>query len=842
MLLDKVADVILRHSKVIIAIWIIALLVSVPLALRSGEVMRYDTGSMLDEDSEALQGLVVMGTDFPTSAVDVSSIQVLVVHFEDERGRDLAEQFISFLDMYHRMYLDAEGRPLLGYGGHGFMNMAENTAEDGSGIALAAVLYSGNPHVSLSDDTGNLREFIGGMFERFKAINPAASSLDPVLTGSPAIGYDTSQGALEDLARIDPFTVLTILVLVGLFFRSFVTSATPPVAIGFAFAITLGLIFIIGQYLNIFFITEVILLVSMMGAGCDYCIFITARYREKFRESGDHEQALREAIVWAGESIATSGASVIIGVGVLGICSFSMISTMGISLAIGIVLALLAALTLMPSVLNITGDRIFWPTRMREFEEGGKATRGWYGACSRFGTRYFEKSSLVSRKYAKVIVIAAVIVSLPAAYVALTSEQSYDMVSAMQTGESGEGMDYITEYADSGMFMPNNLVVEYASPVATVGKDPFSGYGTLVWTDRGTLEGIWDLMSDISADGNVAYVNGPFSWADAVENAKAATGTSDPATVIEHITSEQSGYVRIVLEGLLSSLPVPSSVIVDQSTVYAPIVDYMVNIGSGSVGGSFIHGGSGIEFVNITYTTVDAAMSARSMKSIGDADGLMKAYVSENADKVGGKWVTGSPAIMYEVSVSVGDEFGKIEVLAILLILVLLFVVMRSYTIPFRSILTILMSISWTLTATHLVFTVLLGIEILWMLPLILLVICLGLGMDYDILLTTRIKENVIRGMSNAEAIHSAVMSTGSVITICGLIMGGAFGTLMISSMDMLTQFGFALCFAILVDALVVRTYIVPAVMFLLGRYNWVGPGRKGLGVEDTGSDRKVDL
>ena len=135
------------------------------------------------------------------------------------------------------------------------------------------------------------------------------------------------------------------------------------------------------------------------------------------------------------------------------------------------------------------------------------------------------------------------------------------------------------------------------------------------------------------------------------------------------------------------------------------------------------------------------------------------------------------------------------------------------------------MSICWTLALTTLLFVNVLGGEVLWLVPLILLVICLGLGMDYDILLTTRIKENVkARGMTNDEAIHQAVVHTGSVITICGLIMGGAFGTLMLSGMTMMQQFGFTLCFAILIDALVVRTYIVPAVMHLLGDWNWKGP------------------
>lgn len=97
--------------------------------------------------------------------------------------------------------------------------------------------------------------------------------------------------------------------------------------------------------------------------------------------------------------------------------------------------------------------------------------------------------------------------------------------------------------------------------------------------------------------------------------------------------------------------------------------------------------------------------------------------------------------------------------------------------------------------------------------------------MDYDILLTTRIRENAVhRGLDNDTAIYEAVTHTGSVITICGLIMGGAFGTLMLSSMPMMQEFGFSLCVAILIDALIIRTYIVPAVMHLLGKWNWVGP------------------
>ena len=100
----------------------------------------------------------------------------------------------------------------------------------------------------------------------------------------------------------------------------------------------------------------------------------------------------------------------------------------------------------------------------------------------------------------------------------------------------------------------------------------------------------------------------------------------------------------------------------------------------------------------------------------------------------------------------------------------------------------------------------------------------MGLGMDYDIFLMTRVKEEVMKGKSDEEAIAHAVEYTGSIITICGVIMAGAFGTMMLSSMGMLQEFGFGLCFAILIDATIVRIYLVPAIMILLKKWNWWAP------------------
>ncbi len=851
MIFDRLADAIAKHAKLIVVLWIAILLVSVPLALKSGDVMKYDVNDMAAEDSESIQGMMVMGQYYPSGGVDVSSVPIIVIKYSTAEEIALSEKFVGYLTEHAPEYVDADGKQKLSSRAP-FVSMGtqEKAGLEG-GIFLAGVVYDSSFEGNITDDTSALRSFISQQKEKFDGTNPGFAGVSTYLTGTTAISADMAEGALKDISRIDPFTVLLILVLVGLFFRSFVTSATPPMTIGFAFIVTLALIYGIGQILNIFFITEMMILVSMMGAGCDYCIFIIARYREGLRSGLGHDKALHEAVVWAGESIATSGASVIIGFGAMSICSISIVSTMGICLAIGILVALLAALTMIPAILELIHDKIFWPTSVDSFREGGKATKGWFGWFGRLGERYFEGSSRFSLKHAKAIVIATVLVTVPAAYMMANAELSYDMVSSMQTGESGEGMDLIGDYANQGMLMPNYVVFESSEPLADIQSfdasafAPLIGMGlvtqetaammsqmkSLTWSrSYGSLD-VDGLCSGIAKDPNVAAISGPFVWESEVSKATReliAEGTADPTPtqIVDRVISDSPETMALYVTNTLQTIRaagLPDAMIVAGA---GSAIDYLVNTLSRSVGGSFANSADGngtVDYITVTYSTVDAAMSPKSMRTISGAESTINSFMDANP-VLESKWVTGSAAVMYDISNAVGAEFDKIEIIVVILIIILLFVVMKSYLIPIRSVLTILMSICWTLAVTHLLFTDVLGVSVMWLIPMILLVICLGLGMDYDILLTTRIKENVIKGMSNDDAIHHAVTHTGSVITICGLIMGGAFGTLMLSSMVMMQQFGFALCFAILCDALVVRTYIVPAIMHLLGKWNWVGP------------------
>ena len=880
---DRLADAIIKHAKLILVAWIVILLVAAVPAINAFSNMSYDMNEMGIDESESMKGLEIIGTYFPSSDADASALPMLVVGYDDAEEHDQALAIVSALQEKRGeffVYTDEDGTihekisSISAMMDTGVTNDPETGEETiVPGILVLSLSYSSDWTGNVIDDTPVLRDQIAAALADYETENNTEFTLSTYLTGNPAVSYDMENGAMEDISHIDIFTVLMILILVGLFFRSFITSAMPPVTMGVAFAVTMGLIYGLMYFMDIFFITEIMLLVSMMGAGCDYCIFILARYREERRDGKDHHAALHSAIKWAGESITISGASVIIGFGAMSICSFSMISTMGICLALGIVIALLAALTFIPSLLEVVGDRIFWPTKMKEYEEGGKATKGWFAWSSRVGHRYFDISSKFTLKHAKAIAIVAVLVTVPAAYVALESDTSYDMTSSLMTGDSEKGMDLIGEYADQGMIYPNYVLLEYDEPVATVeiAYDPLTGMPagySLSWSSEwsdgqsAALQQMIDGVTDPeTGDENISSMSGPYMWSTYANEAMATAGITNPTDpnqlitlvlmapqIIEQIVQEASSTEKLVLEQampqlreqylyylqqgafdeMLGGITIPpgfESNVVDAILLIggSGTIDYIVNYNLGLIGGSFVSSADGtgdVTYIKLSASTHDAAMSSRSMDSIAFLQSAVDDFVA-NSSGITATWVTGTAVVMYDISEIISGEFTQIEILVVILIIILLFFVMRSYTIPLRSVATILMSICWTLAATHLIF----GDEVTWLIPLILLVICLGLGMDYDILLTTRIKENVREhGMSNDEAIHHAVVHSGSVITICGLIMGGAFGTLMLSSMGMLQQFGFALCFAILCDALIVRTYIVPAVMHLLGDWNWKGP------------------
>ena len=109
-------------------------------------------------------------------------------------------------------------------------------------------------------------------------------------------------------------------------------------------------------------------------------------------------------------------------------------------------------------------------------------------------------------------------------------------------------------------------------------------------------------------------------------------------------------------------------------------------------------------------------------------------------------------------------------------------------------------------------------------LPLMLFTILFGLSMDYQVFLISRIREKYDETGDNASAVAFGIRSTAGLITGAALIMVAVFGGFAAGDLVTTSQFGFGLAVAILIDATIVRSVLVPSTMKILGDRNWYLP------------------
>jgi RND superfamily putative drug exporter len=169
-------------------------------------------------------------------------------------------------------------------------------------------------------------------------------------------------------------------------------------------------------------------------------------------------------------------------------------------------------------------------------------------------------------------------------------------------------------------------------------------------------------------------------------------------------------------------------------------------------------------------------------------------------------------------------------------IFIVLLVMLRSVVAPLYLIATVLLSFTFTLGLTNLVFEWLEDIEgLTWYVPFFMFVFLVGLGVDYSIYLFSRTKEEIGQhGLQ--DGIHVAVARTGAIITSAGVILAGTFASMMTGEILGLAQLGFAVAVGVLIDTFVVRTVLVPALTTLFGRWAW-WPGGVPAGDGETASD-----
>eukprot|EP01063_Lacrimia_lanifica_P010961 TRINITY_DN1772_c0_g2_i1.p1 TRINITY_DN1772_c0_g2~~TRINITY_DN1772_c0_g2_i1.p1 ORF type:complete len:958 (+),score=300.73 TRINITY_DN1772_c0_g2_i1:60-2933(+) len=215
-----------------------------------------------------------------------------------------------------------------------------------------------------------------------------------------------------------------------------------------------------------------------------------------------------------------------------------------------------------------------------------------------------------------------------------------------------------------------------------------------------------------------------------------------------------------------------------------------------------------------------------------DAARAKAAQRAADKNKTVNFFIVGGAADALDSMHEVDGDYATMVGITCSIVFVLTCVAFRSIVVGIRSIITIATTITFvygfaTLTYQEgiLTWTGFNGFAqthaIVYIIPLMSFTILVGISLDYDMFLLTRIVEYRARGFSTRQAVCQASAKTGFLITAAGVIMAIAFSGLFFSAEPYMHQLSFFMVFAVLFDTFVVRTLMVPALMGLLGEYNW---------------------
>jgi RND superfamily putative drug exporter len=752
-----------RRYKLIIVFWILLFAASFPLSQLLSQVTTSSTSGGQSSSSQSALAQNLMAQEFPHPQSNASAIILLQGNDVTDNAtkiftlrleqRLLAPGVLNSLEnvttiyslerkaltayyMQNNSYPVAQSKAnqtvwhetLLQYPPLIPPAIIQNFISPNKNAMIILVTFSQAPGSFGSADTDPILKNVVTMrniISQLKASDP--ESLQTYVTGSLATTADSSLGSTADLSRIEPVTVGAILILAGLFFLAIATPFVPLATVGMALLMAEGGLYLIGKYIiPIQDTTTTFLFTIMLGVGTDYAIFLMARYREERVEGRDKAQAVQTSITWSGESIATSATTVIIAFGAMTLTSFTLLRSIGVGLGFGVLIALLVSLTLIPSLILIAGDRIFWPTSGKRFE--AYAARARKRRAERPG--YFRRAASFSVRRPVLVLGLALIISIPAIYISLTGSASYDFAAGLPQAESVKGITALEQSFGAGQIGPTQIIVQFPSPILVNGN-----------LTAGAQTSLETLCQKIGSLPNVKEVTGPTR----------PHGIPVNATNMAGLTPEE----RLATLGSIGK---------DNRTAL------------------------------LTVLFADEPFTQNSLDTVTHIRNLIASLKSSDPSLAQDMiLVGGASASTLDFANETVNQFTTIRILTVAAIFVVLLVVLGSYPLAITGILSIGLSIIWAYAATLLFFNNVLQSGVLFIIPLVLFLLLYGIGMDYNIFILTRIREEAQKGKETRQAVVDAVDRTGGIITALALILAGALGSLLLSSNRLLEGFGFAI-------------------------------------------------
>jgi putative drug exporter of the RND superfamily len=624
-----------------------------------------------------------------------------------------------------------------------------------------------------TSDQGAMTTLVDDMRSTIASAHPPAG-LEVHLAGQIAINVDQQKQSGNTGNQVQGIAFLFILVLLLLIFRSLLAPLITVIPALLSVSIAGPIIAELANHgLKVSQLSQLLLIVLVLGAGTDYGLFLVFRVRERLRLGDNSKDAVVNALTKVGESITFSAFTVIAALLSLLAATFEIYSNLGIPLAIGIAVMLLAGLTLLPALLAIFGKAAFWPSK----HKAGAETTGVWGRIA---------ARVVKRPAAALITGVIVFGALSAAVIGFTSAGFGGTISAPAGSDSAAGTALLTKYFPSTAANPTNLVYKLSTPA-------------------------WDDGAAIAAATSQLQASKLFNG---------VTGPLNPVGGTGFTPAEYAELHALLGPGPLPATtpPLPAAAVGKVSPAQWAQAYQLYKATTQFVSAD----GKTIQFeTSLTAGDPSTTAALNAVPAIRTETAAVATTLHATANGVAGE----APAL-YDVSAISNSDLAHVIPIAIIVIGVLLALVMRSLVAPLYLIASVALSYFAALGLAVILF-IWLGNSggITFILPFLLFIFLLALGEDYNILVMTRIREEAHK-MPLRDAVAKAIGVTGTTVTSAGLVLAGTFAVFAIvggrgSGGSQIVDVGVGLAVGVIMDTFVVRTVLVPCTVILLGKWNW---------------------
>lgn len=603
------------------------------------------------------------------------------------------------------------------------------------------------------------------------------------LSGPATVGRDMLAAADKSAESTEWWTMILVICLLLLIYRAPFLAGIPLISVFVAVQIAMASLtlltwagksgFDIFSVFKPFVGLRTHIAVVTYGAGVDYCLFLIARYKEEYDHGASQDEAMKTTLQKVGEALVASAGTVMVGIFMMVFALFGKFQQAGIGLSFSLMIMLICSLTFTPALLKLAGRYAFWP-HMRDASLSRHA--GWISGTTVFSRwlekydvqRLWEAISTNLMRRPGIIWLICVALMLPFALVGIIfhGELSYGLLSELPpTTMSVIGAKAVQDHYAAGETGPLTLLL-YNPKLDFTDGDNFEAIETFVADlakQRAEL-GMSDVRSQVAPLG--------------LNSEPAATPLREAiirGAAKRRYISEAEGYdqhvVRIDL--VLKEDPFSRGSMEQLRLVQHKIRELLPNA---------IRDGTELHYLGTTASLLD-------LKAVTDRDQLV------------------------------------IDAMVLFVVFLILVWLLRMVSISAYLVISVFFSYFVSLGMTIFVFWAIdpefSGVD--WKVPIFLFTILIAVGEDYNIFLMSRIKEDQ-EAHGPLEGIRTAMLTTGSIISSCGIIMAGTFFSLVLAGhLRGSQQLGFALAFGVLLDTFVVRPILVPAWLIMLNT-NRFGP------------------